>query len=154
MLSFVPHFQTQCLGNWSKEAKLAGRVILLLQGSQAILAPFLTTIPDLGVLITIRVVDVCSNIRNTTSLVKNLTQLVAEILRLLVEIGSTGLVSDQGSSQQMSITESKCTRFAVNCLDTLNWISLEHEKRAIEGRGALSGRGKDLVGFLLRSNVI
>lgn len=142
------------LSNWGKKAKLACRVILLLQGPQTILTPLLTPVPLLRRLIAIGIVDIRANLLESTSLKEDLTKLVTQLRGRIVALRAGGRVGDKRGGQDILTPEGKGSGIAVDGVHTLHGVALEHEDGVVERRGPAGGGGEDVVCLLLGRDIV
>lgn len=137
------------LWNWCIKAKLAGRIVLLLQGPQTVLAPCLTPIQLLRRLISIGIIDVRVYVLQATGPVENMAKLVAQLDSLEVEFWTGGRIGDEWGGEEVLTSEGESTRVAGNRVYSLHGVALKHEDRLIEGRGSASGVCEHVVCLLL-----
>lgn len=142
------------LSNRAIKAELACRVILLLQGPQAVLAPLLTAVPLLRRLVAIGIVDISANLIEPTRLEEDLAELVTQLLGVIVALRPGRRVGDQRCGKKVLIPEGKGTGLAVDGLDTLRGVALEHEDGVVERRGPAGCSGEDIIGRLLGGDVV
>lgn len=142
------------LSNRAKKAKLACRVILLLQSPQTVLAPLLTAVPLTRRLIAIGIVDIRANLLEPTSLEEDLTKLATQLRGVIVALRPGRRVGDQRRGKEVLIPEGKGAGLAVDSPDTLHGVALEHEDGVVERRGPAGGGGEDVVCLLLGGDVV
>lgn len=116
----------------TKEAKLSFGVILVLQTLQTLLPPVLLSIPTDRLFITKSVVNIDAHVVLTRSSMEDMAQLIADSGSLLVEFRISRLVCDQGSSEDILLSEGESSTLGISAPNSLGGVTLKHEDRSVE----------------------
>lgn len=138
----------------TEEAELSFGVILVLQTLQTLLPPVLLSIPADWVFIAKSVVDINAHVVLARSSVENMAQLITDRGGLLVKLNIPRFVCNQGSSEDVLMTEGEGSTLGISASNGLGGVTLKHEDGSIERSIRPRLFGKDIPCVLHGGDIV